>query len=55
MRLDYLTANSQIEDVDVAAETAALVRNRILQQSAAALLAQANQGSELALFLLTGQ
>ncbi len=47
-------AKSRIKDVDVAHETADLTRNLILQQSAAAILAQANSQPELALSLLSG-
>jgi flagellin-like hook-associated protein FlgL len=53
LRENYLTAKSQITDVDVASEAANLVKNQILQQSAAAVLAQANQGPTIALALLT--
>lgn len=52
MRENYLTASSQITDADVAEEAANLVRNQILQQAAAAVLAQANQQSGIALLLL---
>jgi flagellin len=52
IRENYLTAKSQIEDADVALEAAELVRNQILQQAAAAVLAQANQQSSIALLLL---
>ena len=45
-------ANSRIQDVDVAAETAAMTRNQILQQAGVAVLAQANQQPNLALRLL---
>ncbi|MFO0985652.1 MAG: flagellin, partial [Planctomycetota bacterium] len=45
-------AESRIRDVDVAAETADLTRNSILQQAATAMLAQANVSSQLALRLL---
>jgi flagellin len=47
-------AESRIRDVDVAAETATLTRNQILQQAAAAILAQANQQPQIALSLLQG-
>lgn len=47
-------ANSRIVDVDVAEETAALSRHRILMQSGIAVLAQANQIPQLALQLLQG-
>ncbi len=46
------SSESRIRNVDVAAESAELVRNQILQQSAATVLAQANQGPALALQLL---
>ncbi len=45
-------ANSRIRDVDVAAETAALTRNQVLQQAGIAVLAQANVSSQAALSLL---
>lgn len=45
-------AESRIRDVDVAAETAELTRNSILQQAATAILGQANQASGSALSLL---
>jgi flagellin len=47
-------ANSRIRDVDVAEETAALARHRILMQSGVSVLAQANQIPQLALQLLQG-
>ena len=46
------TAASAILDVDVATEASQLVRQQILQQSATAILGQANQLPELALRLL---
>ena len=51
-RENYLTAASQITDVDVAQETAQLTKAQILQQAGAAVLAQANQSPALALNLL---
>ena len=45
-------ANSRIRDVDVAAETALLTKNSILQQSALSVLAQANSQPSAALSLL---
>ena len=45
-------ARSRIYDVDVATESAALARNQVLVQSSAAMLAQANGLSGLALNLL---
>lgn len=50
----YRAAVSQITDADVAIEAAGLVRNKILQQAAGAVLAQANQQPALALKLLQG-
>lgn len=47
-------AQSRIQDVDVAEESATLVRTQILQQSASAILAQANSQPALALNLLRG-
>ncbi len=45
-------ANSRIVDVDVAAETANLTKQQILVQAGTAMLAQANQGPQVALNLL---
>ncbi len=45
-------ANSRIIDVDVAAETARLTKQQILVQAGASMLAQANQGPQVALSLL---
>ncbi len=45
-------AESRIRDVDIAAETADLTRNTILQQAALSVLAQANVQPQLALSLL---
>jgi flagellin len=45
-------AMSQIQDADVAAETANLTRANILSQAGASILAQANQAPQLALKLL---
>ena len=45
-------AESRIRDVDVAKETAELTKNRIMQQAAASILAQANSQPQLALSLL---
>jgi flagellin len=47
-------AESRIRDVDVASETAELTKNRILQQAAASILAQANTQPQLAMSLLQG-
>lgn len=46
------SARSRIKDVDFASETADFTQNRILQQSGAAVLTQANQSPEIALSLL---
>jgi len=45
-------SESRIRDVDVADEAATLTKNQILQQSAAQLLAQANQSPSIALSLI---
>ncbi len=45
-------AESRIRDVDVAAETALLTRNQVLQQAGIAVLAQANVSTQSALSLL---
>lgn len=51
--IENLSASeSRIRDVDVAAESATLVRNQILQQASSAMLSQANQAPSLALQLL---
>ena len=47
-------AEARITDADVADNTAALVRTKILQQASTAVLAQANQQPALALTLLRG-
>ncbi len=51
-RENLLAAESRIRDVDVATEAAELTRLNILQQTGAAILAQANQQPQLALTLL---
>jgi flagellin len=53
-RENFAAAESQIRDVDVAAEAANLTRLNILQQAGASVLAQANQQPSLALQLLQG-
>ena len=45
-------SESRIRDVDVAAESAELTRNQVLQQSAATVLAQANTLPNIALSLI---
>ena len=45
-------AESRIRNVDVAAESATMTRNQILQQASATVLSQANQSPSLALKLL---
>lgn len=52
-RENFTAAESQIRDVDVAAEAADLTRLNILQQAGASVLAQANQQPALALSLLS--
>jgi flagellin len=51
-RENLAAAESRIRDVDVAAETADLTRNTIMQQAAVSVLAQANVQPQLALSLL---
>lgn len=46
------SAESRIRNVDVAFESGNMTRNQILQQSAATVLSQANQGPQIALKLL---
>ncbi|MDX2085710.1 MAG: flagellin, partial [Candidatus Melainabacteria bacterium] len=53
--IENLSASeSRIRNVDVAKESAELVRNQILQQASATILSQANQSPQLALSLLRG-
>lgn len=52
-REQYQTALSRIRDADVAAESAESVRNSIRQQTATAVLAQANQAPSVVLSLLS--
>ncbi|MEW6063536.1 MAG: flagellin [Nanoarchaeota archaeon] len=53
IQIENLKASeSRIRDVDIASETGELTKNQILQQSATAILAQANQAPALALQLL---
>ena len=49
---NYSAANSQIRDVDVAAESAEFAKAQVLQQAGVAMLAQANAMPQLALRLL---
>lgn len=53
MRENFSAAESQIRDADIAVESANLVRLQILQEASIAILAQANQQSQLALQLLS--
>lgn len=48
----YSAAFSRIQDADIAQESASLIRNQILQQTANAVLSQANLLPEIALSLL---
>ncbi len=55
MGVENLSASeSRIRNVDVAAESANLTRNQILQQASTTILSQANQTPQLALQLLKG-
>ena len=51
---NFSEANSRIRDVDVAAETAELTKNQILNQAGISVLSQANQAPNFALSLLNG-
>ncbi|MBN8549501.1 MAG: flagellin FliC [Deltaproteobacteria bacterium] len=51
-RENFVAAESRIRDVDVAQEVAQMVRLQILQQSGAAIVAQANQQPSVVLSLL---
>jgi flagellin len=59
-RVDYLdvaiennsSSRSRVKDADVAAESSNMLKNQILQQSAASMLSQANSTPQLALNLL---
>ena len=53
-RENYMDAASRIMDADIADESAQMVRNQILQQTGAAVLAQANQQPAITLKLLGG-
>jgi flagellin len=48
-------ADSQITDVDVAAESTELAKDNVLVQAGASMLSQANASSQIALKLLTGE
>lgn len=52
MRDAYFASESQVRDVDVALEAANMAKLSVLQQSASAIVAQANQQPEVALSLL---
>jgi flagellin len=54
VRENLSAAESRIRDVDVAAETADLTRNSIMQQAATSILSQANSQPQIALSLLQG-
>jgi flagellin len=53
-RENLAATESNIRDVDVAAEMATFTRFQILQQSGVAMLAQANQAPQAVLRLLQG-
>jgi len=54
MQTNTSASLSRIRDVDVASETASLSKNQVLSQAGATILAQANQGPQLAMSLLRG-
>ena len=51
-QLNLASANSTIKDSDIAEESASYVKNQILQQASASLLAQANQAPSIAINLI---
>lgn len=53
-RSNLAASLSRIQDVDVAAEAAAMSRNQVLVQAGVAVLSQANQSPQIALSLLRG-
>ena len=52
MNENIQASESRIRDLDIAKETANMVKNQILQQASASVLSQANQIPQLALALL---
>ncbi|OGI00527.1 MAG: hypothetical protein A2104_04100, partial [Candidatus Melainabacteria bacterium GWF2_32_7] len=54
MNENIQASESRIRDLDIAKETANMVKNQILQQASASVLSQANQIPQLALSLLRG-
>jgi len=54
MQANTSASLSRIQDTDVALETASLSRNQVLSQAGTAVLAQANQTSQVAMTLLRG-
>jgi flagellin len=54
MQTNTSAALSRIRDADIASETATMSKNQVLSQAGAAILSQANQGSQLAMGLLRG-
>ena len=49
---NFSSSESRVRNVDVASESAEMIRNQILQQASASILSQANQSSSLALSLI---
>jgi len=54
MQTNLSSANAQIQDTDIAQETASMAQNQVLAQAGAAVLSQANQNPQVALKLLNG-
>ena len=52
MRTNMKAALGRIVDVDIAAESTELAKNNVLVQASAAMLAQANSSTDVALMLL---
>ena len=51
-KMNRLTAESRVSDVDVATEMAEMTRNQVLAQAGIAMLSQANAMPQMALSLL---
>jgi len=52
MQTNLTSANSLIKDADIAEESSNYIKNQILQQTSASLLATANQAPSIALNLV---
>lgn len=54
MQTNTSASLSRIKDTDIASESAKMTKNQVLAQAGASILAQANQGPQLAMQLLRG-